>query len=147
MVRTPRRWRCRRSSRRRGSCTPAEPPRSRPTPSAFRSPDPPATERGAMDTTRFSADRIGGLIWFVFGAAIVYGSWTMDRLEHLHIPPATAPGVVPGLLGLGIMAFALVLLLRRSRAATVDFSGSEAAEPQADEAGFHWKRLAHSAFL
>jgi hypothetical protein len=101
-----------------------------------------------MDTTRFSADRIGGLIWFVFGAAIVYGSWTMDRLEKLNIPPATAPGVVPGLLGLGIMAFALVLMLRRrARVATVDFSGSEAAEPQADEGGFHWKRLALSAFL
>ena len=99
-----------------------------------------------MDTTRFSADRIGGLIWFVFGAAVVYGSWTMDRLEKLNIPPATAPGVVPGLLGLGIMAFALVLLLRRSRVATVDFSGSAAAEPQA-EGGFHWKRLALSAFL
>ena len=100
-----------------------------------------------MDTTRFSADRIGGLIWFVLGAAIVYGSWTMDRLESLNIPPATAPGVVPGLLGLGIMAFALVLMLRRGRVATVDFSGSEAAAPQADEAGFHWKRLALSAFL
>ena len=76
-----------------------------------------------MDTTRFNADRIGGLIWFVFGAAIVYGSWMMDRLEQLNIPPATAPGVVPGLLGLGIMAFALVLMLRRGRVATVDFAG------------------------
>jgi hypothetical protein len=101
-----------------------------------------------MDTTRFSADRTGGLIWFVFGAAIVYGSWTMDRLEQLNIPPATAPGVVPGLLGLGIMAFALVLMLRCSRVATaVDFSGSEAAEPQPHENSFHWKRLALSAFL
>jgi hypothetical protein len=100
-----------------------------------------------MDTTRFSADRIGGLIWFVLGAAIAYGSWTMDRLEKLNIPPATAPGVVPGLLGLGIMAFALVLMLRRVRAATVDFSGSAAAVPQVDEGGFHWKRLAFSAFL
>jgi hypothetical protein len=99
-----------------------------------------------MDTTRFSADRIGGLIWFVLGAAIIYGSWTMDRLEQLNIPPATAPGVVPGLLGLGIMAFALVLILRRGRAAIVEFSGSEPA-PQADEGGFHWKRLALSAFL
>ena len=100
-----------------------------------------------MDTTRFSADRIGGLVWFVLGAAIVYGSWTMDRLERLNIPPATAPGVVPGLLGIGIMAFALVLVLRRSRVATVDFSGSAAAEPRADEGGFHWKRLALSASL
>jgi hypothetical protein len=102
---------------------------------------------GLMETTRFSVDRIGGLIWLVLGAAIVYGSWTMDRLEQLNIPPVTAPGVVPGLIGLGIMAFALVLILRRSRVATVDFSGSNTAEPQADESGFHWKRLAVSAFL
>ena len=32
--------------------------------------------------------------------AVVYGSWTMDRLESLGIRPSTAPGVVPGLLGM-----------------------------------------------
>jgi hypothetical protein len=100
-----------------------------------------------MDTSRFSADRIGGLIWLVLGVAIVYGSWTMDRLQQLNIPPATAPGVVPGLLGLGIIAFALVLLLRRKRVSTAGFPGGETAEPRADEGGFHWKRLALSAFL
>ena len=41
-----------------------------------------------MDLPRsFSADRIGGLIWIVFGSAVVYGSWTMDRLQSLGIPP------------------------------------------------------------
>ena len=58
-------------------------------------------------------DHIGGLIWFVFGAAVFYGSWTMDRLASQNIDPVTAPGLVPGLVGLGIMAFALVLLVRR----------------------------------
>ena len=52
-----------------------------------------------------SSDRIGGLIWMAFGIAVVYGSWTMDRLQSLGIPPATAPGVVPGLIGLGIIIF------------------------------------------
>ena len=74
-----------------------------------------------MDTTRFSADRIGGLIWFVFGAAVVYGSWTMDRLESLGIPPSTAPGVVPGLLGIGIIIFALILMLRARARRDRDF--------------------------
>ena len=69
-----------------------------------------------MNARRLTADRIGGLIWFVFGAAVVYGSWTMDRLESLSIPPATAPGVVPGLLGIGIIVFGLILLLRARRA-------------------------------
>ena len=52
----------------------------------------------------------------MFGAAVVYGSWTMDRLESLGIPPSTAPGVVPGLLGIGIIIFGLVLVLRRDAA-------------------------------
>ena len=48
-----------------------------------------------MDTTRFSADRVGGLIWFVFGAAVVYGSWTMDRLENLNILPPPRRALCP----------------------------------------------------
>ena len=60
-----------------------------------------------------SADRVGGVIWVVFGTAVIYGSWIMDRLKLLGIPPATAPGVVPGLLGIGIIIFGLVLLARR----------------------------------
>ncbi len=40
-----------------------------------------------------------GLGWIAVGAAIVYGSWTMDRLEYLSINPYTAPGLVPGVLG------------------------------------------------
>ena len=40
-----------------------------------------------------------GLGWIALGSAIVYGSWTMDRLENLNINPYTAPGLVPGVLG------------------------------------------------
>ena len=64
-----------------------------------------------------SSDRIGGLIWMAFGIAVVYGSWTMDRLQSLGIPPATAPGVVPGLIGLGIIIFGSILLVRREAGA------------------------------
>lgn len=67
---------------------------------------------------RLDADRVGGLIWLALGLAIVVGSWLMDRLPALGINPLTAPGLLPGLVGLGIVAFALVLLLRRSQAAT-----------------------------
>ena len=106
-----------------------------------------------MDSARIlSADRIGGLIWFVFGAAIVYGSWTMDRLEAQNVPPVTAPGLVPGLLGVGIIAFALVLLLRAHAApATPAIATAPAAEVAADVAapaqGLHWKRVAVSLTL
>jgi hypothetical protein len=75
-------------------------------------PHPPHTGRAKPWAT---ADRIGGLTWFAFGAAAFYGSWTMDRLESQNINPVTAPGLVPGLIGLGIMAFALVLLVRRGK--------------------------------
>jgi hypothetical protein len=99
-----------------------------------------------------SADRIGGLIWIVFGAAVIYGSWTMDRLQSLGIPPSTAPGVVPGLLGFGIIVFGLILILRRDAASAPAFSeipaGIVPAEATAPgPAEFHWKRAALSGFL
>jgi putative tricarboxylic transport membrane protein len=105
-----------------------------------------------MDTTRLiTADRIGGLIWFVFGAAVVYGSWMMDRLESQNIPPVTAPGLVPGLLGAGIIAFALVLMLRSEPASvpapvpSVD-AATDVTAPAQREA-FHWKRVVLSLVL
>jgi hypothetical protein len=100
-----------------------------------------------------SADHVGGAIWIAFGAAVIYGSWMMDRLESLGIPPATAPGVVPGLLGIGIIIFGLVLAVRRSpagrSAAAADSAGPTVAEaepaPHTDE--FHWKRVLLSWML
>jgi hypothetical protein len=103
-----------------------------------------------MSLTGLSADRIGGLIWIVFGGAVVYGSWTMDRLQSLGIPPSTAPGVVPGLLGIGIIIFGAVLLIRREATAAPVFIEGEATagEPAApDEQSFNWKRAALSALL
>ena len=100
-----------------------------------------------------SADRIGGLIWIAFGSAVVYGSWAMDRLQSLGIPPSTAPGVVPGLLGIGIIVFGLVLILRREAAAQAEMAEPAAAEaPAPAEAGpdadnFHWKRATLSWLL
>src|SRR6478752_7511046 len=63
-------------------------------------------------TKLLSADRIGGLTWVAFGLAVVYGAWAMDRLESLGIPLATAPGVVPGLLGIAFIIFGSILLVR-----------------------------------
>ena len=88
-------------------------------------------------------DRIGGLIWMVFGAAVLHGSWTMDRLESQNINPVTAPGVVPGLIGAGIMLFALVLLVRREGATGVVYEGHlvEAHGVEAPSAPPNWRRL------
>lgn len=84
---------------------------------------PPADERRAEAPHAPSAeglnrpgntiDRVFGLGWMTLGLAIVVESWRMDRLEQQHINPWTVPGLVPGLLGLVLMAFGLVLTLRR----------------------------------
>lgn len=105
-----------------------------------------------MKATHFlSADRIGGLIWVTFGVAVIYGSWVMDRLDSLKIPPSTVPGLVPGLLGIGIVVFGLILTLRRPDAAVETASFAEpAAEPAAaadDSEDFDWRRLVLSWIL
>ena len=103
-----------------------------------------------MPTTSQLSDRIGGLIWIVFGAAVVYGSWTMDRLASLRIPLFTAPGVPTGLLGLGFIAFGMVMLLRRGPAQTVAYADAASAsdpEAQPQDQGFAWGRTLFSATL
>jgi hypothetical protein len=82
---------------------------------------------------KMTADRIGGLIWVALGAAIIYGSWAMDRLTSLQIHPATAPGLVPGLLGAGIAILGLVLVFRKQAGSTGDFGAAQ--EEQRTEVG------------
>jgi putative tricarboxylic transport membrane protein len=97
-----------------------------------------------------SADRIGGLIWFVFGVAVVYGSWMMDRLESMNIPPSTAPGVVPALQGIGFIIFALILMFRAQKRTIVNTYASDdaaAAVAGQEEGGFYWKRILLSWML
>lgn len=69
-----------------------------------------------------------GLGWVALGAAVSVGAWRMDRLESLHIEPWSAPGLVPGVLGVGMMLFGLVLAL------------APAGAP-AEEAPVPWPRL------
>jgi hypothetical protein len=94
-----------------------------------------------------SADRIGGLVWVTFGAAVIYGSWVMDRLDSLKIPPATVPGLVPGLLGAGLVIFGLILMMRPVGAVIETSSfieiAPDATAPEATESedDFAWKRL------
>jgi hypothetical protein len=83
---------------------------------------------------KLAADTVGGLVWLAFGVAVVYGSWTMDRLESLGINPVTAPGLLPGLLGLGLVAFGLILILRQQQSDAHPGDGSGAG-------GYDWRRL------
>jgi hypothetical protein len=54
------------------------------------------------------------LCWIAFGVAVAIGAWRMDRLAHLNIEPWSAPGLVPGVLGVLIAAFGAVLAWREA---------------------------------
>ncbi|RAI42145.1 tripartite tricarboxylate transporter TctB family protein [Rhodoplanes roseus] len=58
------------------------------------------------------ADLITGVILVVLGVAAFVESWGMPRLEERNINPWTAPGLVPGMLGILIALLGTVLALR-----------------------------------
>jgi putative tricarboxylic transport membrane protein len=76
-----------------------------------------------------------GLGWIALGSAIVYGSWTMDRLENLNINPYTAPGLVPGVLGAVIALCGSIMAVRAAR--TGVFGSDRAAATRAPI--FNWR--------
>ena len=61
------------------------------------------------------ADLLTAIVFIVLAAAMLYGSWTMDRLEVRRIHPFTAPGVVPGLLSAALLLCGIVLAIRSLR--------------------------------
>jgi hypothetical protein len=50
--------------------------------------------------------------WIGFGALVAAASWRMDRLQSLSINPLSAPGLMPGVLGILIVLFGGLLLAR-----------------------------------
>ena len=65
------------------------------------------------------ADLLSGCVWVALTAGIMVLSWKMDRLVHLQASIYTAPGVVPGLLGLALAIMGLLLILRSVRAGAI----------------------------
>jgi hypothetical protein len=65
------------------------------------------------------ADLISGGVWLALAIAIMVVSWKMDRLAHLQVTIYTAPGLVPGLLGLAIAIMGVLLILRSVRAGAI----------------------------
>jgi Tripartite tricarboxylate transporter TctB family len=61
------------------------------------------------------ADFWSALFFIILGAAIGIGAWRMDRLEAQNINPYTAPGLVPGILGVLIILFGALILVRALR--------------------------------
>jgi cadmium resistance protein CadD (predicted permease) len=65
--------------------------------------------------TSARSDLIASAVWIVFGAAVLIGALRMDRLESQDINPYTAPGLLPGLLGIVTMLLGVLLALRSWR--------------------------------
>ena len=60
-------------------------------------------------------DLVTGGLWVVLGVAITIGAWRMDRLAWQGVPGFTAPGLVPGILGVLMTLTALGIVLRALR--------------------------------
>ena len=57
------------------------------------------------------ADLATGAVLFALSLGIIYGAWSMDRLEARHIHPLSAPGLMPGVLGLALAVCSVMLLV------------------------------------
>ncbi len=75
------------------------------------------------------ADLADAAGWLLLGAAVVGASLTMDRLESQDVAPFAAPGLLPGLLGIGLLSMGGVLLVRSLRRAA---DGAPALPPWAE---------------
>jgi hypothetical protein len=95
-----------------------------------------------MDDERPSAraDLFAGLAFLAVSVAIIIGSMMMDRLERLQATIYTAPGLVPGILGLMLAAMAVLLIVRALR------GGALSEARPAIDLRQHW-RLAVSLVL
>ncbi len=61
------------------------------------------------------ADLLFGVILVALGIAVAFESWRMPRLTELGVHPMTAPGLVPGLLGLVTALLGSILTIRSAR--------------------------------
>ena len=66
--------------------------------------------------TRRTADIAVATILLSIGIAMFVGGYTMDRLEHRRIHPASFPGLVPMILGAVMALMSLLLILGQLRA-------------------------------
>jgi len=67
---------------------------------------------------RARADLLTALVLVALGLAVLYLSWTMDRLEVRRIHPSTIPGLVPLVLGAALSLCGALLAWRSWRLAT-----------------------------
>ena len=78
------------------------------------------------------ADLLTGAVLFVLSVAVIYGAWTMDRLEIRQIHPSSVPGLTPGLLGIALAVASLLLILKAARSFGPIPGGAEAGTEAAE---------------
>ncbi|QEN09672.1 tripartite tricarboxylate transporter TctB family protein [Oceanispirochaeta crateris] len=61
------------------------------------------------------ADFISSIVLIIFGITVTWMAIKMPRLEEKGINPYTAPGVVPGILGVVILLLSLIMFVRTIR--------------------------------
>lgn len=84
------------------------------------------------------ADLATGAALFALSVGIVYGAWSMDRLEARSIHPLSAPGLLPGILGIALALCSVLLIVKAMRdrgmaaiQVAPEESGTDAANPGA----------------
>ena len=101
-------------------------------------PVPAAPRRGSPRGDFFEA-----IAWIALGVATAIGAWNMDRLERQDVNPYTVPGLLPGLLGVAIVFFGVLLAARAWRQGALgDAPGTRAAPTPANERRRLWTVLA-----
>lgn len=74
------------------------------------------------------ADLVAGAAFTALGLAAVEESWRMPTLAEFGVEPWSAPGVVPALVGAGMVLSGLLLALRAVRAGALERGRTLAAE-------------------
>jgi hypothetical protein len=90
---------------------------------------------GEGDKPGARSDLAQGVFWLAAGGAIFYGSWTMDRLANLGVKPFSAPGLLPGALGIFIVVLGAAMLVRALRA------GALQPQSAAPRKAIEWRRV------
>lgn len=71
-------------------------------------------------------DFITSIVLTAFSISVIVLSYTMPRLERRNIDPFSAPGVVPGMIGLILLCLSIILLVRSiKRGGYLIFSGDD----------------------
>lgn len=90
-------------------------------------------------------DGLSAAFWGALGATLLVASWRMDRLAHLGIAAGSVPGLLPGVVGALMIAFALLLALQAWRPTAAAVDSSPPASPSLTRAG--WSRSVLATLL